>query len=186
MRLVGGDETDGDRLHGGTITLRAPRAGDAEARFALGQDPTIIRMFGKDPAELPPWSREAAFDWVAEIQRHPHAWIIERDGALAGSIRLNNVNPKDAKARLGIGLVNHTQLGQGIGRGAITLLLDHAFGKMALNRVYLRVIEYNTRAIRCYESCGFRREGVERQSARVGDTWHDDVLMAKLAQDHRG
>ncbi|MGH1415595.1 MAG: GNAT family N-acetyltransferase [Pelagimonas sp.] len=185
MRLVGEDSSDGGLLQGGTVVLRAPRAGDAEARFRLGQDPTIIRMFGKDPATLPPWSREAASAWIAEIQHHPNAWIIEHAGALAGSIRLNNVNQIDQKARLSIGLSNHQQLGQGIGRGAIELLLDHAFGAMALNRVYLRVIEYNTRAIRCYEACGFRREGVERQSARVGTDWHDDILMAKLAQDHR-
>lgn len=185
MQLVGNGTSTGRIFQNGPMVLRPPRAGDAEARFLLGQDPIIIRMFGKDPAQLPPWSREAASAWVAEIQQHANAWIIENDGDLIGSIRLNNVNQIDKKARLGIGLASHEQLGRGFGRGAIALLLDHAFGEMGLNRVYLRVIEYNTRAIRCYESCGFRREGVERQSARVADQWHDDILMAKLAQDHR-
>ncbi|PYG31188.1 GNAT family N-acetyltransferase [Pelagimonas varians] len=185
MRLVDANSNGGNNLQRGSIVLRQPRAGDAEARFNLGQDPTIIRMFGKDPTALPPWTRESASAWVAEIQHHPSAWIIEYEGALAGSIRLNNVNLLDKKARLGIGLAHHEQLGQGIGRGAISLLLDHAFGPMGLHRVHLRVIEYNTRAIRCYEACGFRREGIERESARVGTEWHDDILMAKLAQDHR-
>lgn len=185
MRLVSGESDDGQVLQHAGIVLRRPRAGDAEARFQLGQDPTIIRMFGKDPKQLPPWTKEAASAWVSDIQHHPSAWIIESDGALAGSIRLNNLNPVDQKARLGIGLSHHQQLGQGIGRKAISLLLDHAFGPMGLHRIHVRVIEYNTRAIRCYEACGFRREGIERESARVGTAWHDEILMAKLAQDHR-
>ena len=186
MQLVGSQNTDGRRiLNNGAIVLRPPRAGDAEARFLLGQDPTIIRLSGKDPATLPPWSREAASAWSAEIQHHPNAWIIEYDGHLAGSIRLNNLNLVDQKARLSIGLSNHQQLGRGIGRGAISALLDHAFGTLGLHRIYLRVIEYNTRALRCYESCGFRQEGIEREAARIAGHWHDEILMAKLAQDHR-
>lgn len=184
MRLVDANSNNGRVLTRDTIVLRQPRAGDAEARFNLGQDPTLIRMFGKDPTAVPPWTRETASAWISEIQQHPCAWVIESDGALAGSIRLNNINSLHKKARLGIGLVNHQQLGQSIGRGAILALLDHAFGSMGLHRVHLRVIEYNIRAIRCYEACGFRREGIERESARVGTTWHDDILMAKLAHEH--
>jgi RimJ/RimL family protein N-acetyltransferase len=43
----------------------------------------------------------------------------------------------------------------------------------------------NVRAIRCYKKCGFQLEGRERESVRVGDGWHDDVIMGKLSTDHR-
>ena len=66
---------------------------------------------------------------------------------------------------------------------AIDLLLHKAFGPLALHRVDLRVLSYNLRAIRCYEACGFVREGIERESARVGDEWHDDWIMGILERD---
>jgi [ribosomal protein S5]-alanine N-acetyltransferase len=40
------------------------------------------------------------------------------------------------------------------------------------------------RAIRCYAACGFRQEGVERQSAKIGDAWHDDIMMGILADEY--
>ena len=39
--------------------------------------------------------------------------------------------------------------------------------------------------IRCYEKCGFVREGVERESAWVDGAWADDVLMAILEHEYR-
>ncbi len=65
----------------------------------------------------------------------------------------------------------------------IRLVLAHAFGEMGLHRVDLRVLEFNTRAIRCYQSCGFIEEGRERQSAFIGGEYYDDVMMGVLAHE---
>ncbi|CUH74863.1 GNAT family N-acetyltransferase [Tropicibacter naphthalenivorans] len=186
MRIVGEEQPqDGPPpLTDGVVTLRRPRAGDAEQRFALGQDPQIMRMFGADPTAAPPWTRERATQWVMQVMHDELGWIVEVDGRLLGSCRLHTVNVSDGNAMLAIGLIDPARLSQGFGRRVIKLILDHAFHEMKLHRVALRTIEFNTRAIRCYERCGFRREGVLREAARIGNTWYDDVLMAKLARDH--
>jgi RimJ/RimL family protein N-acetyltransferase len=62
-------------------------------------------------------------------------------------------------------------------------MLSYAFGALNFHRVSLRVVAVNARAIRAYEKVGCVREGIERQSARVGDTWHDDVMMGPLAAE---
>jgi RimJ/RimL family protein N-acetyltransferase len=49
-----------------------------------------------------------------------------------------------------------------------------------LARISARVLEYNTRAIRAYEKCGFVVEGRQRESAHVDGKWHDDVMMGLL------
>jgi RimJ/RimL family protein N-acetyltransferase len=49
-----------------------------------------------------------------------------------------------------------------------------------LHRISARVLDYNTRAIRAYETCGFVVEGRERESAHVDGKWHDDVMMGLL------
>ena len=169
----------------GHVSLRAPVPADADARAALGISAAINRMYGfvsDTPAVM---TRDHAERWLQATLDHPNAWIIEEDGKLVGGVGLNNLNEVDRRARLAIGLFNEGHLGRGIGRKAIVLVLQQAFGPLGLHRVDLRVLSFNIRAIRCYEACGFRREGIERESALVGGEWHDDWIMAILEQDFR-
>ena len=123
--------------------------------------------------------------WLQGTMNHPNARVIEEDGKLVGEVRLDNLDKADRRARLAIGLFHERHLGRGIGRKAIDLVLQRAFGALGLHRVDLRVLSFNIRAIRCYEACGFRREGIGRESALVGGEWHDDWIMAILEQDFR-
>ena len=48
----------------------------------------------------------------------------------------------------------------------------------------MRVVDYNLRAIRAYQKCGFVIEGREREPAFVDAAWHDDVMMAILDREY--
>ncbi|WP_309666623.1 GNAT family protein [Tabrizicola sp.] len=167
------------------VRLRLPLTADAEARAALGVSAAINRMYGAQTETVRVMPRRQATRWLKGLQKHPNAWIIEADGALVGEARLDDLNPTDRRARLAIGLHSECDLGRGIGRRAIGLVLQQAFGPLTLQRVDLRVLAYNVRAIRCYEACGFIREGVERNAALVGGEWHDDWIMAILEPEYR-
>jgi RimJ/RimL family protein N-acetyltransferase len=167
------------------VRLRPPEAGDAKARAALGISAEINRMYGAMTETAPLMPLPQANRWLRGLQRHPHAWVIDSDGALSGEVRLDNLNPTDRRARLAIGLFREGDLGRGIGRRAIGLVLQQAFGPLALHRVDLRVLAFNVRAIRCYEASGFVCEGVERESACVGGAWHDDWIMSILEPEYR-
>jgi [ribosomal protein S5]-alanine N-acetyltransferase len=161
-----------------SVCLRKPLPSDAVARMALGISAGIVRMFGAVTESQPVMGKRQADRWLRGLVKHPNAWVIEVNGTLVGEVRLDGLDPQDRRARLAIGLFNDQHLGLGIGRRAIRLLLEQAFGPLGLHRVDLRVLAYNERAIRCYQACGFVREGVERGSARIGDEWHDDWIMA--------
>jgi RimJ/RimL family protein N-acetyltransferase len=167
------------------VCLRLPVSTDAGARSALGVSSEIVRMYGSIADSLPVMGKRQANRWLRALQQHSHAWVIEADGALVGEARLDHLHPDDRRARLAIGLFHERHLGRGIGRKAVNLVLEQAFGPLCLHRVGLRVLAYNKRAICCYEACEFALEGVERQSARVGDEWHGDWIMAILEQDYR-
>ncbi len=177
---------DGAVLRGPRVVLRPPRPEDAAGRLALGRDPEIVHMFGADPVSLPPLTEAAAVRWMAGLTTHPHAWVVEHEGRLLGEARLDGMDPHDARARLAIGLYDPAKLGMGLGREAVCLVLAHAFGPLGLHRVSLRVVAYNTRAIRCYLACGFVVEGREREAALIGKERHDDVMMGVLAREFRG
>ena len=170
-------------LTGPAVTLRAPRPEDVAERLALGRSPEIVHMFGGDPASARSLTTEDARLWVERLIDHPCAWVVEHEGRLLGEARLDSINMHDRRARLAIGLLDPAKLGRGLGRQAVRLVLEHAFGVLGLHRVDLRVIAYNTRAIRCYRACGFVEEGREREAALVAGEWHDDVIMSMLVQE---
>lgn len=142
-------------------------------------------MFGADPAHTPELTREAAEAFIESLSCHPLAWVIAHEDKFLGEIRLDNLDERDRRANLAIGLYDPRKLGKGLGREAIRLLVDHAFGALHLHRIGVRVVSFNKRALGAYRACGFVEEGRERQACRVGGVWYDDIIMGVLATDHR-
>ncbi len=165
------------------LILRPAKYGDGAAYLALGWSADIHRMFGGSHTSPPACPRRVAAGWLRSVRAQPFAWVIEYRDRMIGQIRLHSIDQNDLTARLAIGILTEDQLGQGTGRRTIRMVLRHAFGEMELNRVDLRVLDFNERAIRCYRACGFVEEGRARQSARIGEMFHDDVMMSVLAQE---
>lgn len=169
-------------LRGARVVLRPVRETDIEALERVPVDPGIVRMYGGVLERVRPRSRKDAEHAIRRLESEPHTWAIDVGGCI-GHVRLDHLNSVDRRASLAIGIDDATKLGQGLGTEAIRLVAAHAFGSMGLHRLTLRVLAYNARAIRAYEACGFVQEGLERQSACVGDVWYDDVMIGLLAAE---
>lgn len=136
-------------------------------------------MFGGNFADLKPYSESEAQNIVQRLLEHPCAWVIDADGMI-GEVRLDRIDMQDRRANFAIGILDPMWLGKGLGTEAAKLVLDFAFRTLHLHRIGLRVLAYNTRAIRSYEKCGFVVEGREREAGLVDGVWHDDVIMGIL------
>lgn len=172
-------------MAGPRIRIRRPRPEDVEARQALGYSSEVLRGYGVRAATTARTTREEAEAWLSRLESNPHGWVIEVDGRLAGQAGIRGIVAEDKRGRFGIGLLNAEDLGHGIGRRAARLVLAEAFGPLGLHRVELRVLAANLRAIRCYQACGFRHEGTERESALTSDGWQNDWIMGLLAHEFR-
>jgi len=170
-------------LNGPRVTLRDTQTSDVQARFELGNSPEIQAMFGADPAQVRPITQDAAEAWVNSVKQEPNAWVITLGKVLLGSIRLHSVNPIDRRANIAVGLLNTDDLGRGLGTEAIKVLAAHAFENKGLHRLSCRVLANNPRAIAAYKKVGFVEEGRERESAHIGQEWHDDLIMGLLQRD---
>jgi RimJ/RimL family protein N-acetyltransferase len=168
-------------IRGPNVTLRRPRPEDVDARHAIGLHAEVVQSYGIGFDASRPFTREDAAEEIANIERQPYAWVIDA-GGFVGSVRFHGVDITDRRAAIAIGIDDPKRHGLGLGAEAISLALGHGFSS-GLHRVGLRVLATNTRAISCYRKCGFVEEGRERESALVGGTWVDDVMMGILSNE---
>ncbi len=185
--MTGAEYSDARRrppvLTGPRVRLRPPEHRDCEARRALGRSPEVMRMLGYAIPEFQPMTEQQAATFVKRLADHPCAWVIETDGALIGELRLDDLEHGEPRARLSTSIFDPEKLSRGFGREAISLALQFAFETLDLHRVALRVLAFNERAIRCYQSAGFSVEGRERETIKIDGAWHDDLIMGLLSRE---
>jgi RimJ/RimL family protein N-acetyltransferase len=74
---------------------------------------------------------------------------------------------------------------KGYGSEAGRLLLSHAFDRLGFHRVSVGVVGLNERALRYWESLGFKREGAERDGYYCDSKYSDFVMMSILEDEYR-
>ena len=72
--------------------------------------------------------------------------------------------------------------GTGLGSALVTRVLEHA--RQTVREVRLTVVATNSSAIRLYERAGFERYGLEARALKVGEDYHDELLMALSLPRH--
>ncbi|PWU69429.1 GNAT family N-acetyltransferase [Gracilibacillus dipsosauri] len=99
--------------------------------------------------------------------------IIEKEtGYVIGHISLGNIDRSNKSARVGKVLVGDKNVrGKGIGLQMMNEILKVAFDELKLHRVSLGVFDFNASAIACYEKTGFIKEGLHRDSRKIGDEY---------------
>ncbi|MEK3886377.1 GNAT family N-acetyltransferase [Bacillus sp. FSL K6-3431] len=170
-------------IKGKNILLRKPIENDINDRFKCGKSKVLTRMYGGDTRNLQPLTMKDARRFIESILLSKLEWCVEYDGRCIGQARLT-VSEEDCRARYAVGLFDPSVWGKGLGTEITQLVLRYAFEEQQLHRVDLRVLEYNLRAIACYEKCGFVKEGVEREGAYIEDKFETDVMMSILDREY--
>ena len=175
-------EGEESMIHGVRVRLRAIERDDIPRFLKWLNDPGIRRYL----TMYLPLSRAQEERWFDQHLKNEGSQVfaIETiEGEHIGSIGLHEINWKDRCANLGIFIGERDFWGQGYGADAIHALLTLAFDEMGLHRISLRVFDFNTRAIRCYQKCGFRQEGCLREAHFSEGRHHDVLLMGILARE---
>jgi len=169
-------------IHGERVRLRAIEREDIPRFLKWLNDPGVRHYLSM----YLPLSRAQEEEW---FERHlsdegSRVFAIETaEGEHIGNIGLHDINWKDSSADLGIFIGERGSWGQGYGTDAVRTLLGLAFQEMGLHRISLRVFDFNQRAIRCYQKCGFRQEGCLREAHFTEGRYHDVLLMGILARE---
>ena len=173
-------------LTGELVRLEPLTESVLEDYLAALADPEVRRLTG---SHGPDDDRATVEQWLAtRSQQHDRAdWAVLRrsDGAFLGEAVLNDFDPDNASANYRILLAGARVFGKGYGTETTRLVLDYALDVAGLHRVSLGVFDFNPRARRVYEKCGFQLEGRLRHALRWDGQWHDELVMAALSTDPR-
>lgn len=148
---------DFDTMRGVTSGLILPSNVDDEARYFAAQ------------------SRNNRGEYQFAIETLDGHDFIGRCGFIS-------VDWKNRLAELGILIGEKSVRGKGYGADAVETLCRFGFEEMGLHKITARVFDFNTAALRCYEKCGFVREGVLRQEYFREGKFHDVIALGKLAE----
>ncbi len=140
-------------------------------------------------SDEPEMTMESEREWYEEMRGDPARliWCMEAgEGGLIGNLGLHDIDEVHGRATLGICIGEKDCWGQGHGSDAVRQVLRYAFEDLGLRRVDLQVDEDNARGIRCYEKCGFTREGLLRAHRVRRGQPVNAVVMAILRDEFQG
>jgi len=173
-------------IKGDSIDLVCLTKADGQAVHRWSSDMEIIFNWGGQPF---PADLKAVEDRLESQHSRRNCLMLglqlSQSDTLIGMGGLSQIEWPWRRAELTMCIGSKDQQGKGCGREATTLILDHAFAKLNLHSVMLRVTSYNERGIRCYEACGFKQAGRRRESRIDGEKFYDVLFMDILAAEFR-
>jgi RimJ/RimL family protein N-acetyltransferase len=175
-----------ERLDGSRVVLRRHDPENLAAFRTWYADPEIARLARYQQAPMRPEEIERFFTARVVGPEAMAMAIHEREtDRLIGTCAFSQLDGDNGSALYHITIGEKDAWGRGYGTEATRLMLDHAFDTLGLHRIALYVFEFNERAIRTYERCGFVVEGRSRESIHRDGRWWDELAMSVLETDHR-
>jgi RimJ/RimL family protein N-acetyltransferase len=160
---------------GYTATLRPATDDDIETLVKWDCDPELAWLMGYERRS--PEESRARMSRLMGDRNSVVMCIVGPGEQVVGDIVLTEIAWRSGQAELTVRIGDRGNWGKGLGQQAVRQMLDHAFNRLGLSRVYLRVCADNLRAIKCYLKCGFRREGAIKRTLVEGQEMRTVVLM---------
>ncbi len=169
---------DSPQLKAKHVVLRPLREEDLEALGRLVQEPAVAQW----------WIRQDAERLRREALEDPRItpFTIELEGEPIGLIQYAEEDDPDYRFAMMDVFVGVPWQGRGYGREALARLSRYLFEERGHHHLMIDPALANERAIRTYESVGFKPVGVMRCYERGPDgKWRDSLLMDMLQGELR-
>ena len=164
-----------------TVALRAETADDEDVLFRLRAE--LDTWEERSPAPPAPMSlatfreRQAKGDFTGDA-----AFVVTVDGVAGGRCTLFHEDKLARHAEIGIALLPEAR-GKGVGTAALAQLIEFAFVRRNLRRLYLWVLSSNVAGQAAYRKVGFVEEGRHREHGWVRGEYVDEVTMGLLRSE---
>ena len=157
------------------LLVRKPRKSDIDERFSLGRSMEFRQMVGGSTKDVPPYEYDNAKRLYEREMKNKYSWFIEYKDRMIGVCRLRKQDT--GSVRYSIGIYDDSLFSKGIGSKVTKTIIYFAFNTLNLKELELMVLEYNKRAIRCYEKCGFQVVNILKDSLELDGMKYNDIIM---------
>ena len=156
---------------------------DLEDLRELRNDPTAYLNLGKVGME----SVQSQFQWWSTglIRPHDQRYVLfeVKTGKLVGQLRVNNIDYENAHCEIGLDILQGLR-GRGYGWKSYECVLEYLFKHKNIKTVYLRVGEFNKKAIALYEKLGFTTSGFYKNYLFRNGKYHNYLLYSIDRDDY--
>ncbi|HLV62524.1 GNAT family protein [Galbibacter sp.] len=171
-------------LSGKNIFLRALEPEDLDFLFTLENDEKVWEI----SETLAPYSRYILKQYLANSHKDIYEVkqlrlaISDYNNHLLGLIDLFDFNPKHSRAGVGIIVLEEANRNRGVGREALSLLIDYAFNYLNLHQLYANISSENKPSIHLFSNLGFERVGVKKDWNYISGKYQNEILYQKINQ----
>ncbi|KPJ61390.1 MAG: hypothetical protein AMJ46_01470 [Latescibacteria bacterium DG_63] len=166
------------------ILLRAFGSEEIERTLEWVNDDEVTRYTG---TSSPISAQEHKTYWERELKNQARRTfsIFTSDGRHIGNIGLRNIDWIARNAELYVYIGDDKFRDKGYGSEAIEALVEFAFERLNLHKVFARVFEYNERGMKSFKKCGFTEEGVLKEHVFRNGKYHDVTILGVIRKEQR-
>ena len=143
------------------VKLRDKKLADAPDDYVWQTDPELAQLDAVPPLTIT--YPQYLSNYVSELynsSRTRYLFAVETlDGRHIGNCVYYGVDEANGEAEVGIMIGDRNYWDKGYGTDAVTALVNYIFRQTNLNRLYLKTLDGNDRAQRCFKKCGFTPYG---------------------------
>jgi RimJ/RimL family protein N-acetyltransferase len=161
VKFAGLKSLNGNTINGKKIKLREKKLSDVRNDYRWQTDLELSELDAT--ATLEASFSAYLLDYSSNIHRKDHRRfplaIDTLEGRHIGNCTCYDINIGKAEAQVGIMIGDKDYWGKGYGTDAVKTLVGHIYKTSDFNRLYLKTLDWNNRAQKCFSKCGFTTYG---------------------------
>ena len=173
---------------GKKVRLREYKKEDVKQAQSFINDPEVKRLLHPGIPYLYTFEDELKWFEGMSATKERYSFAIEtlEDNKYIGGCGINDIDWKNSVIVVGIFIGDKDYWSKGFGTDAMQVLIKFIFEQMNIHKIKLHVYSFNDRAIKCYEKCGFKQEGILRKEVFKDGKYYDDIVMGLLSEEYFG
>ena len=155
----------GELARGRLVVLRQKTLEDAAQDYAWRRDPELATFDAARPYGGSFKDYLAIADDELRFPSRYRCTIAVEDfaGSHIGNVMYYNADFQRREAEIGVTIGLREFWGRGYGTDLLHTFAGYLFASLEFERIYLKTLDWNVRAQRCFEKAGFRRYGTSRR-----------------------
>lgn len=173
---------EGEVARGALVVLRTKTIADAARDHEWRRDPELATF---DAARPYNGSLREYISIFNDELSYPSPYrktiaVEDFDGTHIGNVMYYNADFHRRETEIGITIGLREYWSRGYGTDLMRTFAGYLFDTLKLDRIYLKTLDWNVRAQRCFEKAGFTRYGVSRRGE------YNFILMELRRADYYG